>query len=188
MTPLDSRRFRDALGWFATGVTIITAAGEGGEPVGFTANSFSSVSLEPPLILFSLDRAAQCLPVFETAKHFAVNVLAESQQDLSNRFAAAVEDRFRDLAFTRGEGGTPLLADSLAIFECAAHAVHDGGDHRIFLGRVLRFRAKDEGDPLLYCRGRYRKLGPPLGWVDDAVLETELEDAALHELDSQISL
>src|SRR5215469_2347356 len=167
MTSFDSRRFRDALGWFATGVTVITADRPGGEPVGFTANSFSSVSLDPQLILFNLDRTAQCLPVFETAKYFAVNVLSEAQQELSNRFAASVEDRFRDVPFTRGEGGAPLLPDALAIFECAAHAVHDGGDHRIFLGRVLRFRARDEGSPLLYCRGRYRKLGPPLGWVDD---------------------
>ncbi len=163
MTALDGRAFRDALGWFATGVTIITTRSAADELVGFTANSFSSVSLDPPLVLFSLNRQAQCLRVFESSAHFAVNVLSAEQTELSSRFATAVHDRWHGVAFTTGEGGCPILEGAVAVFECAVHGMHEGGDHRIFLGQVLRMRAEAEGRPLLFCRGAYRELGPPLG-------------------------
>lgn len=163
MAALDGRAFRDALGWFATGVAVITTRSAAGDLVGFTANSFSSVSLDPPLILFTLNRQALSLPVFEASAHFAVNVLAEEQKTLSSRFATAAHDKWRDVGFTAGEGGCPILDGAVAVFECAVHGTHDGGDHRIFIGRVLRMRANEEGRPLLFCRGTYRELGPPLG-------------------------
>jgi flavin reductase (DIM6/NTAB) family NADH-FMN oxidoreductase RutF len=160
---LDSRAFRDALGWFATGVTVITTRSESGDLVGFTANSFSSVSLDPPLVLFSLNRQAQSIAIFEACAHFAVNILSENQKAISSRFATASHDKWDGVTFTSGEGGCPLLDGAIAVFECAVHGMHDGGDHRIFLGRVLRMRARDDGKPLLFCRGSYRELGPPLG-------------------------
>ena len=142
MTALDGREFRDALGWFATGVTVITTRSNEGELVGFTANSFTSVSLDPPLVLFSLNRQAQSLAVFEGCAHFAVNILAEHQADLSSRFATASHDKWQGVTVETWESGCPILADALANFECEVHAVHDGGDHRIFLGRVLRMRSR----------------------------------------------
>jgi flavin reductase (DIM6/NTAB) family NADH-FMN oxidoreductase RutF len=163
MTALDGREFRDALGWFATGVTVITTRSPEGDLVGFTANSFSSVSLDPPLVLFSLNRQAGCLSIFEGCAHFAVNILAEHQAALSSRFATASHDKWQGVAIETWEGGCPILADALANFECAVHAVHDGGDHRIFVGRVLRMRASGTGKPLLFSRGAYRLLGDPLG-------------------------
>jgi flavin reductase (DIM6/NTAB) family NADH-FMN oxidoreductase RutF len=159
----EGRAFRDALGWFATGVTIITTRGPAGELVGFTANSFTSVSLEPPLVLFSLNRGANCLGAFESASHFAINVLAEGQTALSSRFASPAGAKWDGVAVARGIDGCPILGGTLAVFECAAEAVHDGGDHRVFIGRVLRMRAAADGRPLLFSRGAYRALGPELG-------------------------
>ena len=163
MIPLDGRAFRSALGWFATGVTIITTRTHSGELVGFTANSFSSVSLEPPLVLFSLNRRANCIAAFEASGHFAVNVLGERQTELSSRFATPLHEKWDGVALALGQTGCPVLEEALAVFECAVHAVHDGGDHRIFLGRVLAIRAAKDGRPLLFSRGRYRAMGPPLG-------------------------
>jgi flavin reductase (DIM6/NTAB) family NADH-FMN oxidoreductase RutF len=160
---LDSRAFRDALGWFATGVTVITTRSDVGDLVGFTANSFSSVSLDPPLVLFSLNRQAQSLAIFEACAHFAVNILAEDQKLISSRFATASHDKWDGVGFTIGEAGCPLLDGAVAVLECAVHDMHDGGDHRIFIGRVLRLRAANDAKPLLFCRGSYRELGPPLG-------------------------
>jgi flavin reductase (DIM6/NTAB) family NADH-FMN oxidoreductase RutF len=163
MTALDGREFRDALGWFATGVTVITTRSNEGELVGFTANSFTSVSLDPPLVLFSLNRQAQSLAVFEGCAHFAVNILAEHQAELSSRFATASHDKWQGVTVETWESGCPILADALANFECEVHAVHDGGDHRIFLGRVLRMETRSDGQPLVFSRGGYRRLGVPLG-------------------------
>jgi len=171
MPALDGREFRDALGWFATGVTVITTRGADGDLVGFTANSFTSVSLDPPLVLFSLNRQAGCLPIFEGCAHFAVNILAEHQAALSSRFATASHEKWHGVAIDTWEGGCPILADALANFECAVHAVHDGGDHRIFLGRVLRMRSSEAGKPLLFSRGAYRLLGGPLGAPQDPPAE-----------------
>src|SRR6266446_4073088 len=168
MSTLNGREFRDALGWFATGVTVITTRSKEGDLVGFTANSFTSVSLDPPLVLFSLNRGAQSLPIFEGCAHFAVNILAEHQAELSSRFATASHDKWEGVAVETWENGCPILADALANFECAVHAVHDGGDHRIFLGRVLRMQARGAGKPLLFSRGAYRLLGGPLGAPEEA--------------------
>lgn len=155
---LDQRDFRTALGHFATGVTIITACSSNGSLLGVTANSFNSVSLDPPLVLFSLERRTYSLPAFEAAGAFAVNVLAESQIGLSQNFARPHGDKWGGIAFERWTTGSPILSDCLAAFDCRTHAVHDGGDHRIFIGEVLRFEAKSEGNPLIYFRGSYTAL------------------------------
>lgn len=153
----DARGFRNALGCFATGVTIVTTRGSGGAPVGMTVNSFSSVSLDPPLILFSLRKAAYSLSAFTAAERFAVHVLAAGQGALSNRFAMASAEKWEGVDHEHSEHGCVVIKGGLATFECARHNVVDGGDHLIFLGRVLRFRHA-EGEPLLFMRGAYRNL------------------------------
>lgn len=156
----DSREFRNALGNFATGVTIVTARSRSGEPLGLTANSFNSVSLDPPLVLFSLNRQAYSLKSFEEAGNFAINVLRDDQQDISQIFAQAATDKWQGLAFETWESGAPIFSHALAVFDCATHAVHDGGDHLIFVGRVLRVMHDPSGRPLLYFRGSYGKVHP----------------------------
>lgn len=154
----DARTFRDALGCFATGVTIVTAMDAEGVPVGLTANSFTSVSLDPPLLLVCIANNAGSRPVLESAERFAVNVLQIGQQPTSNRFAGRGEDRFASTPWHVGEFGTPVLTGSLASFECSRHALHDGGDHIILVGRVLKAMFEPRRDPLLYFRGKYRRL------------------------------
>src|SRR3984957_15197190 len=133
---IDPRDFRNALGTFATGVTIITAIAADGKPYGLTCNSFASVSLNPPLVLWSLGMFSQGLSTFQNASHFAVNVLGVSQQALASRFAKSAEEKFAGVAWTPGLGGAPLLADSVANFQCRAANRYYGGDHVIFLGAV----------------------------------------------------
>ena len=154
----DARTFRDALGCFATGVTIITAMDAQGNPIGLTANSFTSVSLDPPLLLVCVANNAGSAPVLRDAERFAVNVLQIGQQPTSNRFAGKGEDRFAHTPWEVGEFGTPVLTGSLSSFECARDAVHDGGDHFILVGRVLKAMFEPRRDPLLYFRGKYRRL------------------------------
>ena len=158
LEPPTPRALRDALGRFATGVTIITCVDAAGQRVGLTANSFNSLSLQPPLVLWSLRRESPVLEAFESATHFAINVLAEPQVDLSRRFAAQVEDRFAEGHWTAGLGGAPVLAGCTAVFECRVHARLDGGDHRLFVGEVLRV-AEQGLAPLLFHSGHYRMLG-----------------------------
>ncbi|MCB2100499.1 MAG: flavin reductase family protein [Rhodobacterales bacterium] len=150
---LDPRQLRNALGRFATGITIITTVDDGGHPVGLTANSFSTVSLDPPLVLWSLSGTAPSAPAFNACGHFAVNVLAADQKAVSDRFARP-GDKFAGLAWTPGAGGAPLLPGCLARFQCRAATRHAGGDHTIHIGQVLSFDYGD-GDPLLYYAGRY---------------------------------
>ena len=149
----DPAELRRALGRFATGVTIVTTRTDDGRMEGLTANSFSSVSLDPPLVLWSLRRNARSLPSFMVANWFVVHVLGSHQRDLSARFASGTENRFEGLAFEAGLGGCPVLADGLAHFECSVHDRVEAGDHVIFLGRVERMRHRD-GEPLLYSGGR----------------------------------
>ncbi len=149
----DPRALRQALGSFATGVTVVTTVAPDGRPVGLTASSFNSVSMDPPLILWSLSNRSPSLAAFCDGSHFAVNVLADAQIDLCQRFGRPVPDKFDGLATTTGAGGVPLLSGAAAQFECALEAVYPGGDHQILLGRVLRFRWS-ERTPLLFCRGR----------------------------------
>jgi flavin reductase (DIM6/NTAB) family NADH-FMN oxidoreductase RutF/DNA-binding MarR family transcriptional regulator len=152
--PLDDQRaFRRALGQFATGVAIMTAR-SGDKLAGVTANSFTSVSLDPPLVLWALELKAQSLPVFREAGHFAVNVLAADQVALSTRFARSSPDKFRAAEWTEGRSGAPLIAGAAAQFECVREAEHQGGDHLIIVGRVERF-TRFEREVLLFAHGRY---------------------------------
>ena len=150
------REFRDALGQFVTGVCVITAEVDG-ILLGSTVSSFNSVSLAPPLILFSLARSAQTLQLWLKATHFGVTVLSESQTDLSNRFARGGADKWTGLAPLRGKSGVPLLRGGLVTFECRTYATHEGGDHEIILGEVLAF-SRTSSTPLLFHGGRYRRL------------------------------
>lgn len=150
----QARELRDCLGAFATGVTIVTAAGEGGRPLGLTANSFASVSLEPPLVLWNMARNTESFPQFEAAAHFGINILAADQQDLSRRFSAPVEDRFDGVPWHEGETGVPLIDGSVAYLECDTFARHEGGDHLIIVGRVTRY-VLNGGQPLIFLSGDY---------------------------------
>ncbi|MBX3491984.1 MAG: flavin reductase family protein [Parvibaculum sp.] len=157
----DARRFRNALGWFTTGVAVVTTRVGGGEPIGITVNSFSSVSLDPPLVLWCLDKKSDTLEAFETATHFTVNVLREEHQEISSRLSRKGDHSLAGLAVVARESGCPALRDALAHFECEIEARHDAGDHVIMIGRVLNFDHAEDGRPLLYHRGGYQML-PPL--------------------------
>lgn len=154
----DARTLRDAMGCFATGITIVTSRAPDGSPVGLTANSFTSVSLDPPLLLVCVANSAGSAAALKEADFFAINVLQTSQQPSSNRFAGKGEDRFGNTAWHPGETGVPLLDGSLGSFECKRHAVHDGGDHFLLVGEVVRAQFEPRRDPLLYFRGKYRRL------------------------------
>jgi flavin reductase (DIM6/NTAB) family NADH-FMN oxidoreductase RutF len=154
----DSRTLRDALGCFGTGVTIVATLDRDDRPVGLTANSFTSVSLDPELLLVCLNRKSATLPWFERAEAFSVNVLHSGQQDLAQRFATPDIDRFQGTDWETWSTGVPMLTDCHANFECAKFAEYDGGDHLILVGRVIRVRFEDERDPLLYYRGSFRGL------------------------------
>jgi 3-hydroxy-9,10-secoandrosta-1,3,5(10)-triene-9,17-dione monooxygenase reductase component len=149
--------FRQALGSFATGVTIITTLGRNGQKVGMTANSFNSVSLDPPLILWSLGRQANCHDDFIAAEYFAVHILASDQQQLSNRFAETGSDRFTDLDCSQGLSGIPILPQYSTCFQCKMAQQYDGGDHIIITGEVIEF-TDNQLQPLLFHRGNYKQL------------------------------
>ena len=154
----DPRRLRDAFGCFGTGVTLVSTINAEGNVTAVTANAFTSVSLDPPLLLFCLNKRSRRLPVFEQAERFAVNVLHAGQEALSVSLARAhTRD---DLGWALHEGA-PVLNDAMAAFACVRHAVHDGGDHLIFVGRILRLRFDPDQDPLLYFQGRYRSVHVP---------------------------
>jgi flavin reductase (DIM6/NTAB) family NADH-FMN oxidoreductase RutF len=155
---IDKLEFRNALGNFATGITIVTAKGPNDELLGLTANSFNSVSLDPPLVLFSLDRGAYSLKPLQASGAFAINVLCEDQQHLSTNFARSLTDKWSGVDYEIWETGSPILKGAIAVFECEIHSMYDGGDHIIFIGRVLRMRADPERRPLLYFRGRYARM------------------------------
>ena len=152
----DARDFRSALGCFPTGVCLVTTRGAGGTRHGMTINSFSSVSLEPPMVLWSLARTATSAPVFRDAEYFAINVLAAGDGEISSHFARPGEDKFARFAarFDEGLAGLPLLKHALASFECHTRHRYYGGDHIIVIGVVERY-AHGEGAPLVFHRGRY---------------------------------
>lgn len=154
----DPRTLRDALGCFATGVTVVTCVDEHGRPAGLTVNSFTSVSLDPPLLLVCLGKEATSAPALTAARFFAVNVLQTGQQPASIRFSTRDEDRFGATPWSCGESGAPILEESLGVFECERFALHDGGDHHILVGQVIKASFDVSLDPLLYFRGRYRRL------------------------------
>lgn len=150
--------FRACLGQFATGVTVVTCSGADRHPCGITANSFSSVSLEPPLVLWNIAKSANSLQAYLAAKYFAIHVLAEHQNDLAIHFAKTDHTLFNDIEFSRSDEGVPLLPGCMAVFECSTHEVHDGGDHHIIVGRVEHF-SWERAEPLLFFSGAYRHLG-----------------------------
>src|ERR1700756_1808212 len=156
-SPIDPRDFRNPLGPYAPGVTIITAAGSDGKPYGITCNSFASVSLNPPLVLWSLVLYSSSLSAFQNASHFAVNVLGSGQQGLANKFAKSSEDKFTGVDWTPGLGGAPLLGESVANFQCRAANRYYGGDHVIFLGAVEAY-AYNGKEPLLFAHGGYGRF------------------------------
>lgn len=155
--PFDGRLFRRVLGLFPTGVTIVTTWDADGQPVGATVSSFNSVSLDPPLVLFSLARNMACCEAFAAGGPLAIHVLGDAQEDLSNRFARGGADKWADLAYGAGEHGAPLLDGTLATFECRPYAQYPGGDHTIFVAEVSQLRFRD-GEPLVFCAGGYRQL------------------------------
>jgi len=157
IAPVSSEEFRRACGRFATGVTIATVLDADGIPHGLTVSSFTSVSLDPPLILICLGHLVTVIEAFRNALYFGINVLAASQQDISERFARKGHDRFGGLEWERGKSGVPLIPGTIAAIECAAHQRFTSGDHDILVGKMIHARVA-EGDPLLYFASRYRKL------------------------------
>lgn len=157
----DTTLLRRALGRFATGVTIVTCRAADGHRVGLTANSFNSLSLSPPLVLWSLRQNSPSLDAFVHAPAFAINVLTAEQIELSRRFASKVDDRFALGDWREGLHGLPVLEGAAAVFECALHGYHLAGDHTLFIGRVLAAR-EQEAAPLLYQGSHYHGLGPVL--------------------------
>ena len=158
---VDTKPLRQALGRFTTGVTIITCLDAQGRAVGLTANSFTSLSLAPALVLWSLRRSSPTLAAFSAATHFAVNVLGEAQVEVSRHFASNAVDRFAQGQWSAGLAGLPVLAGSAAVFECASVSQQDAGDHVLFIGRVLDF-VEAPVAPLLFQAGHYRMLGEVL--------------------------
>lgn len=154
--PLNSGQFRRALGCFATGVAIVTTRDRKGAAVGMTISSFNSVSLEPPLVLWSIAVQADGYEAFVNSKNFAVNVLAKHQSVLSDQFAVSGSDKFDGIEYRDGIAGVPLLTDSAACFECEIEAIYAGGDHKIIVGRVLRCEDSTT-DPLVFFRGHFLK-------------------------------
>jgi flavin reductase (DIM6/NTAB) family NADH-FMN oxidoreductase RutF len=150
----DARQLRHALGRFATGVTVITTRAPDGKPEGLTANSFSSVSLDPPLVLWSLQKKAPSLASFRASGFFAVHVLGAHQHDLCRHFATPAENKFLGVPHETGLGDCPVLPDSIARFECVTHSVVEGGDHWIFIGRVVR-AIHGDGAPLIFSAGSF---------------------------------
>lgn len=155
---IDPQALRRALGNFATGVAVVTTLDAHQRPVGLTVNSFTSVSLSPPLVLFCLARQSSNLAAFEQAGAFAINVLHSGQGELSRRFASPVPDRFAGVDWRPGESGAPLISDAAATFECDHHDTLERGDHMIFLGRVRQFQHAQADEPLLYFQGRFRQV------------------------------
>jgi flavin reductase (DIM6/NTAB) family NADH-FMN oxidoreductase RutF len=152
------KMFRNTLGMFPTGVAVVTARSADGAHQGVTINSFNSVSLDPPLVLFSLSRKLFSLNAFLSADTFAINFLQESQQELSIRFNKALSNKWEKVAYKIGVTGVPILSPTLAVLECSPYAQYDGGDHVIIVGRVEHIECEECNSPLVYFRGRYHKL------------------------------
>jgi len=155
---VDPESFRRALARFATGVTVVTGTDPDGRPVGVTVNAFSSVSLDPPLVLICLANTTGCLNAFSEGERFAVNILDAGQAALSEAFAGPQEHKFKDRAFDTWDSGCPILPGCLANLECTRVAVHEGGDHFIVVGRVDRLATADAGEPLIFYGSGYRRI------------------------------
>lgn len=175
---IDPKRLRQLLGCFPTGVAIITTNTSDGQPLGLTCNSFSSVSLEPPLVLFSLRNASSLLGQFMAAETFAINILSQSQDGLSGRFASKIVDKFEGVAWHAGPLGTPLIDGCLASFECKVHARHEAGDHTIFIGEVKHMGADSADHALVFYKGAYMMLAESLRKL---VIDGQLGTADIDE-------
>lgn len=156
---MDVKAFRQCLGKFATGVTVVTCTDANGALCGITANSFSSVSLEPPLVLWNIAKVSNSLEAYTEAQHFAINVLAEDQQSISAHFAKSDHTLFDNVEHTLSPHGVPLLPGTVAQFECRTYDIHDCGDHFIIIGEVIAFRVLGD-EPLLFFSGAYREIKP----------------------------
>lgn len=165
---IDTRELRNAFGCFATGITVVTALDKEGEAVGLTVNSFSSLSLDPPLVLWSIDCRSTTFQVFNTSPHFVISVLSADGAPVASRFAMKGGHKIDGMDIVPTELGPPTFAEALAVFECDVYARHEGGDHVIMVGKVRRFThlpdaEECEGGPLLYYRGRYGNVTPITG-------------------------
>lgn len=154
---VDERTFRKAMGCFASGVSVVTTCDAAKRPVGVTVSAFSSVSLEPPLVLFCLDKRTTDLASFREGA-FAINILQEAQRQVSIQFASRLGEKWQGIAYDTNAHGVPLIRDSLARLECVVHQVVDGGDHDIIIGRVEALDYQTGGQPLLYFRGAYANI------------------------------
>ncbi len=154
----DKRAFRQALGSFPTGVAVVTTLSDVRKPIGITVNSFTSVSLDPPLVLWCLDRKSDRYDAFANSACFTISVLGTAHEEVSSRLARQGSHSLEGIDLIETELGPPALADALAFFECSREAVYEGGDHGILLGRVLRFARRDVGEPLVFFRGKYGAL------------------------------
>ena len=150
----SARHFRDVLGRFCTGVTVVTTI-SGGEPVGMTCQSFSSVSLSPPLVMFCPAKTSRAWPMMQRSGHFCVNLLAEGQDELSNAMASRGSDKFAGVDWSPSKTGAPLIDGVLGYVDCTIHAVHEAGDHYIVIGKVQDLGFGDAEDPLLFFKGKY---------------------------------
>jgi 3-hydroxy-9,10-secoandrosta-1,3,5(10)-triene-9,17-dione monooxygenase reductase component len=155
----EMKKFRQCLAKFATGVTVVTCTDDAGKPYGITANSFSSVSLEPRLVLWNIAKVSNSLQAFLDAEYFAINILARDQRYLSSHFAKSDHTLFDSVEILRSDENVPLIPATLACFECRTHQIHDCGDHYIMVGEVLRF-ASSEREPLVFFNGNYRAIDP----------------------------
>ncbi|MGI9488426.1 MAG: flavin reductase family protein [Geminicoccaceae bacterium] len=183
----DQKNFRRALGQYPTGVTVITTVEPNGTPRGFTANSFTSVSLDPPLLSVCIAKSAASCETFCTAPHFAINILEEGQKDISGLFATQRPDKFQVTRWQKGKAGTPLIEDGLARFECLRHDQVEAGDHVILIGRVTDFAYRG-GQPLGYVRGSYFTLGVEASLVDALAKGKGAVIGAIYECDGALLL
>jgi len=158
-SPIDGETFKAVLGNFASGVVLVTAMLDG-EPVGLTAQSFMSLSLDPPLVMFCPAKTSKSWPKIRRAKHFAANILSEGQQHLSSQFARSGGDKFAGVSWQPGPSGAPLVDGVLAHIDCTIDAVHNGGDHDIVVGRVLHLDAEPDRKPLVFFRSAFSNLAP----------------------------
>ncbi|MEE2654761.1 MAG: flavin reductase family protein [Pseudomonadota bacterium] len=156
---IDPREFRNTVGCFATGITIITTIDVDGSPIGLTANSFTSVSLDPPMVLFCLDRKVASFESFAVGKHFAVNILAAHQEEVSNRFAQSGPEKWQGVDYDTWDNAVPIIPECLANMECCGHSIIDAGDHVIVVGEVVKIASANEDvKPILYYRGGYKEI------------------------------
>ena len=155
--PFDQTQFRRVMGQFATGVSVVTTSSEEGKPHGLTVNAFMSVSLEPPLVLISIDKKAETHPLLLEARRFCVNILSEDQKSISDKFASKQADKFEGLSYRTGATGAPILDGAIAWIDCTVVETYEGGDHTLFLGEVKDLEARG-GKPLLFYGGKYHRL------------------------------